>query len=42
LSLNVTMPKNGDDDSSNAFNLPGGLSGVIVEGDDDGDSDHGR
>jgi membrane-associated protease RseP (regulator of RpoE activity) len=31
LSLNVTLPKSGDDDSSNAFNW----SGVIVEGGDD-------
>ncbi len=38
LSLNVTMPKSGDDDNSNAFNF----SGVIVNIDDDSDSEQGR
>jgi C-terminal processing protease CtpA/Prc len=37
-TLNVTLPKNGNDDSSSAFNF----SGVIVDGDDDSETDHGR
>jgi C-terminal processing protease CtpA/Prc len=38
LSLNVTMPKSGGDDNSNAFNF----SGVIVNSDDDSDNEQGQ